>query len=73
LTQAVIAMAHGLGIEVVAEGVETRAQLDFLAAHRCTRAQGHLIAPAMPAAEFDKLLRRRDKRRPPPRPAAAAA
>jgi len=57
LAQAVIAMAHGLGIEIVAEGVETPAQLDFLAAHRCTRAQGHLIAPALPPAAFDQFLR----------------
>jgi len=56
LAQAVIAMAHGLGIEIVAEGVETRAQLEFLAAHRCTRAQGHLIARAMPPAAFDAFL-----------------
>ena len=57
LAQAVIAMAHGLGIEIVAEGVENQAQLDFLAAHRCTRAQGHLIAAAMPAPAFEHFLR----------------
>ncbi|HEX6138113.1 MAG TPA: EAL domain-containing protein [Casimicrobiaceae bacterium] len=56
LAQAVIAMAHGLGIEIVAEGVETPAQLEFLAAHRCTRAQGHLIAAAMQPAAFDEFL-----------------
>jgi diguanylate cyclase (GGDEF)-like protein len=56
LAQAVIAMAHGLGIEIVAEGVETRAQLEFLAAHRCTRAQGHLIAKSMPTAAFIAFL-----------------
>jgi len=58
LAQAIIAMAHGLGIEIVAEGVETRAQLEFLTTHRCTRAQGYLIAPALPAAKFDELLHR---------------
>jgi diguanylate cyclase (GGDEF)-like protein len=56
LTQAILAMGRGLDLEVVAEGVETRAQMDFLALHHCTRAQGHLIAPALPAAQFDELL-----------------
>ncbi|MGE5667878.1 MAG: putative bifunctional diguanylate cyclase/phosphodiesterase, partial [Betaproteobacteria bacterium] len=56
LTQAILAMGRGLDLDVVAEGVETRAQMDFLALHHCTRAQGHLIAPALPAAQFDELL-----------------
>ena len=74
LTQAVIAMAHGLGIEIVAEGVETRAQLEFLMTHRCTRAQGHLIAPAMPSAEFAEFLRReRNQQRWLARPTVVAA
>ncbi|MBF0307674.1 MAG: EAL domain-containing protein, partial [Alphaproteobacteria bacterium] len=43
LVEAVIAMAHRLNLRVVAEGVETRAQLDFLAERRCDLAQGHLL------------------------------
>ncbi|MBF0375299.1 MAG: EAL domain-containing protein, partial [Alphaproteobacteria bacterium] len=43
LVEAVIAMAHRLNLRVVAEGVETRAQLDFLADRRCDLAQGHLL------------------------------
>ncbi|HSQ80235.1 MAG TPA: EAL domain-containing protein [Casimicrobiaceae bacterium] len=61
LTQAILAMGRGLDLEVVAEGVETQAQMDFLASQNCTRAQGHLIAPALTAAQFDDLLR--DQRR----------
>ena len=56
LTQAILAMGRGLDLEVVAEGVETQAQMEFLALHHCTRAQGHLIAPALAAAQFDLLL-----------------
>ncbi len=58
LARAIIAMAHGLNIEIVAQGVETLAQLKFLAAHNCTRAQGHIIARAMPIAQFDERLRK---------------
>ena len=56
ITKAIIAMARGLNIEVVAEGVETRAQFEFLAAHGCHRAQGHFIDQALPLADFDNRL-----------------
>jgi len=41
IAKAIIAMAHGLGIRVIAEGVETREQLDFLLAHACDGLQGY--------------------------------
>jgi diguanylate cyclase (GGDEF)-like protein/PAS domain S-box-containing protein len=57
ITRAIIAMAHGLGLQVVAEGVESQVQLDFLKGHRCDEIQGYLISPALPAAAFAQLLR----------------
>jgi diguanylate cyclase (GGDEF)-like protein/PAS domain S-box-containing protein len=52
ITQAVIAMAHSLGIAVVAEGVETQEQLDFLRRLNCDEAQGYFIGRPMPAAQL---------------------
>ena len=56
IVRAVIAMAHSMRLEVVAEGVETQAQLDFLRTHRCDQIQGFLISEALPAAEITLLL-----------------
>ncbi|MDD0844778.1 EAL domain-containing protein [Pseudomonas sp. Gutcm_11s] len=57
ITRAIIAMAHGLELKVVAEGVETQAQMDFLKAQRCDEIQGYLISPPVPAERFAELLR----------------
>ena len=57
ITRAIIAMAHGLGLKVVAEGVESQVQLDFLKSHHCDEIQGYLISPALPALAFAQLLR----------------
>ena len=59
ITTAIIAMARGLNVEVVAEGVETQQQIDFLTALGCHRAQGFYIGRAMPAVEFEERLRQR--------------
>ena len=53
---ATIAMARALKLSVVAEGVETEAQRDFLQGLHCASYQGFLCSPALPAAEFEKLV-----------------
>ena len=58
IAAAVIAMGHTLRLKVLAEGVETPAQLDFLRAQGCDLYQGHLHSPALPADQFAELLRR---------------
>lgn len=59
VTQTIVAMGHGLGMEVVAEGVETEAQLDLLMAHGCDAFQGYLIARPMPLAAFEAMFEER--------------
>lgn len=56
ITSAIIAMAHSLKLEVVAEGVETEAQLGFLKARDCEYAQGYLISRPLAAEDFMALL-----------------
>lgn len=56
IVRAVVAMAHDVGIEAAAEGVQTSAQADFLAEIGCDVAQGFLYGPALPPAEFAALL-----------------
>ena len=52
LVTAIVAMAHGLGLEIVAEGVETEEQLAFLAERGCERYQGYLCRPPLPPDEL---------------------
>ena len=52
ITQAIIALSHSLGLRVIAEGVETGAQFDFLKSHGCEAAQGFLIARPLEEPEF---------------------
>ncbi len=56
IVRAVIVMAHELGLKVVAEGVETQAQLDFLKQHGCDYIQGYFTGRPMPARDFESLL-----------------
>ena len=56
LCKAIIVMAHELGMQVIAEGVETEAQRDLLAAAGCDFGQGFLFARAMPPEAFDAFL-----------------
>ncbi|WUR15196.1 EAL domain-containing protein [[Empedobacter] haloabium] len=53
----IIALAHNLQLKVIAEGVETAEQLDFLRAHECDQVQGYYFSRPVPAAEFEQLLR----------------
>jgi EAL domain-containing protein (putative c-di-GMP-specific phosphodiesterase class I) len=52
IVSAVIGMAHGLGLRVTAEGVETEAQLNFLRAHGCQEFQGYLFSKPKAAEEL---------------------
>ena len=56
IVQTIIAMAHSLGMDVIAEGVETEQQRDFLASHDCLYFQGYLFGKPMPLEDFEKRL-----------------
>ncbi len=54
---AVLGMSHAMNLRVVAEGVETREQLDHLASLGCDEMQGYLVSKPVPAEEFEAFLR----------------
>jgi diguanylate cyclase (GGDEF)-like protein len=56
LAQAIISLGHSLKLKVIAEGVETTAQLRFLKAHRCDEAQGFYFSRPVPPEKFGRLL-----------------
>ena len=56
LSEAIIVMAHKLGLKVIAEGVETEEQRELLIGAGCDYAQGYLFARPMPADDFEKIL-----------------
>lgn len=67
IVKAVVGLAHNLGLEVCAEGVETRAAWDILAALGCDVAQGYLISRPVPAEEIPDWTQRWSQRRADPR------
>ncbi|MES2317705.1 MAG: EAL domain-containing protein [Pseudomonadota bacterium] len=56
IAQATIALAHGLSLVVIAEGVETEGQLAFLSAIGCDEVQGYLFSRAVPPDEMGRML-----------------
>jgi len=61
IAAATIALAHTLGKEVVAEGVETRSQLNFLRDQQCDIAQGYLFSHPLPPTEIARYLRQNNR------------
>ncbi len=57
LVTAVISLAKGLNLDVIAEGVETRAQVNFLASHGCRYMQGYLFSKPLTGAQLEQVLR----------------
>lgn len=57
IVSAIVAMARSLMLELVAEGVETQEQLDYLKQLQCNRMQGYLFSRPIPAQEFEKLVK----------------
>lgn len=58
IARAIIAMAHTMGMEVVAEGVETQVHMDFMVREGCDYIQGYLLSRPVPDEELSGLLRR---------------
>ncbi|GEM_PF-1702691 len=62
LVTAVISLAKGLDLDVIAEGVETRAQVNFLASHGCRYMQGYLFSKPLTGAQLEQVLRNQLRR-----------
>ena len=56
ITSAIVALAHQLGLSVIAEGVENEAQRDFLIRHGCRAYQGYLFGRPVPIEELERML-----------------
>jgi EAL domain-containing protein (putative c-di-GMP-specific phosphodiesterase class I) len=62
--QSIVRMAHSMNLSVVAEGVETRAELDLVRVLGCDKVQGHVYGPARRRDEMEALLANNDSLRP---------
>lgn len=62
LVTAVISLAKGLDLDVIAEGVETRAQVNFLKSHGCRYMQGFLFSKPLTGAQLEQVLRNQNRR-----------
>lgn len=58
IASTIVTMAHSLGLKVVAEGVETAAQLQFMREHSCDAMQGYHLSKPLPAEQFGAFLKR---------------
>ncbi|MGO9414948.1 MAG: putative bifunctional diguanylate cyclase/phosphodiesterase [Syntrophobacteraceae bacterium] len=58
IATAIIAMAHSLNLEVIAEGVETEKQLAFMRSHECDGVQGYFFSPALPGEQMKEYLKK---------------
>jgi len=58
IIEAITSLGHNLGMEVVAEGVETQAQFEFLRSQGCDTVQGYLVGRPMPIVEIENFLQR---------------
>ena len=58
VVRTIIAMATNLGVEVIAEGLETESEKDFLQSLGCSLYQGYLLSPPLPAKQLEDLIRR---------------
>jgi EAL domain-containing protein (putative c-di-GMP-specific phosphodiesterase class I) len=57
IASTIITMAHSLGLKVVAEGVETKEQLNFIREHGCDAMQGYFLSKPLPADQFESFLK----------------
>jgi len=65
IARTIIAMAHNLNLRAIAEGVETKEQLEYLRLHDCDEIQGYYVSPPVTAHEFEALLRKDQWLQPP--------
>ncbi|WP_100403501.1 bifunctional diguanylate cyclase/phosphodiesterase [Bacillus sp. FJAT-42315] len=60
IVETILSMGQNLGLELIAEGVETEEQMTFLKHHHCHQVQGYYISKPLPAEEFSQLVRNRE-------------